>query len=213
MAFGELFSHAAASAGGPWWTTYEDEAGLKGFAAVETFGADGATEVAREHSEEAIHDALSASLDETTDEGVAAMLAAATPTSEEETAEAIRSAFPFTRSFLATVHSVLAMMVHGRSMCQLVAEAKKGDDESFVRAVRVDRMVLQLPYSRERMIRAQFTGDSVFLNRLSFRLREPPLKSKIRHRKLWLTFAILDDQELFNLPHNELFDIGQGLGV
>lgn len=36
---------------------------------------------------------------------------------------------------------------------------------------------------------------------------------KIRYRKLWLTFAILEDEGQLNMPHEQLLDLLEDLGV
>lgn len=35
-----------------------------------------------------------------------------------------------------------ALMIHGRTLCRLVADAKTGDDDAFCKAVQIDRTVL-----------------------------------------------------------------------
>jgi hypothetical protein len=116
-------------------------------------------------------------------------------------------------SSFASFFNYLSLMVHGRSMVRLIADATEGDDQAFALAVQTDRTVLSLPYFQERMLKAQFSSDSSFLNTLSYRLRNPILKGKIRYRTLWITFSVLDDEGLLNQPHDVLFDICEHLGV
>ena len=52
------------------------------------------------------------------------------------------------------------------------------------------------------------------MDKLSYRLKAPILQSKIRYKTLLLTFAILeDDGFLSGLPHDELLDICEDVGV
>ncbi len=104
-------------------------------------------------------------------------------------------------------------MVHGRSMCQLVTDAKNGNDEAFRQAVHIDRTVLQLPYFQQRLLKSQFSNDEVFLNKLASSIRTPILKSKIKYRTLMLAFAMLDDQNMLDLPHEKLLDVCEEIGV
>ena len=118
--------------------------------------------------------------------------------------------------FMGTITSLfnyLSLMVHGRTLCQLVSDAKNGDRDAFCLAVQIDRTVLYLPYFRERIIQSQFTSDQDFLSQLGARLQNPIIKSKIRYRTLWLTFAILEDEKLLELPHEEILDICEEVGV
>lgn len=108
-------------------------------------------------------------------------------------------------------------MVFGQSLCQLVTDAKGGNDEAFVRAIQVDRTVLQHPYFRLRLTRAQLSGDANFMDMLGYRIRNPLLRSKLKNPKLWLAFAILQDEGLLEddkrPPLGELMDLCEKAGV
>jgi hypothetical protein len=115
---------------------------------------------------------------------------------------------------ITSVFHCLALVVHGRTLCQLVAEAMQGDDDAYRKAVQIDRTVLTLPYFQDRMLRAQFTCDGPFLKAVGDSLKRPIISSKIRHRTLWLAFALLDDEGLLaGLPHDRLLDICEEVGV
>ena len=125
----------------------------------------------------------------------------------------IQYGLTFIYTLITHFFNFLAMMIHGRSMCQLVSDAKNGDDEAFRQAVHIDRTVLQLPYFQQRLLKSQFSNDEVFLNKLASSIRTPILKSKIKYRTLMLTFAMLDDQNMLGLPHEKLLDICEEIGV
>ena len=55
-------------------------------------------------------------------------------------------------------------------------------------------------------------GD--FLDDLAYRLRTAPYRGKIRHKTLWLAFAMLDSAGLLNtLSHSEILDMCDEAGV
>ena len=110
--------------------------------------------------------------------------------------------------------NILALMIHRRSMCELVNDAKNGDNEAFCLAVQIDRTVLQLPYFQKRLLKSQFSNDAEFLNKLASRLRTPISQSKIRYRTLILTFAMLDDMDILDsLTLEELLNVCDKIGV
>ena len=115
--------------------------------------------------------------------------------------------------FITALYNYLALMVHGRTMCQLVTDALGGDDEAYRRAVQIDRTVLFLPYFQDRMLKAQLGNDGPFLKSVGDSLKRPILSSKIKYRTLWLTFAILEDEGLLGLPHDQILDICEQSGV
>jgi hypothetical protein len=63
------------------------------------------------------------------------------------------------------------------------------------------------------MFKAQFSDDAIFLKKVGDSLKRPILSSKIRYRTLWLTFAILDDEGLLGLPHEQILSICEQVGV
>jgi hypothetical protein len=94
---------------------------------------------------------------------------------------------------IAVFYNILSIMVHGERLTALVERAISGDDEAFVLAVQVDRNILTgIPYFRERLSRAQWSGERQFLRLLGYRLGNSILRGKIRYRRLWLALALLD---------------------
>lgn len=138
--------------------------------------------------------------------------AALTP---EEQQEAIRIGQSFYSSFLSSFHQTLSVMVHGEKLTSLVAQAKAGDDDAFVKAVQVDRRILTaIPYFRDRLNRSQMEADWNFSDKLSYRLKSPPYRGKIRYKSLWLTIATLDQVGwLDKLSYPELLDICDQIGL
>jgi hypothetical protein len=115
---------------------------------------------------------------------------------------------------LAQFINLLAFMIHRRSMCQLIVDAKDGDDNALCLAVQIDRTVLQIPYFQKRLLKAQFSNDASFLDKLAYRIKTPVLQSKIKYRTLLLTFAILDDMRILDdFKPTELFKICKKIGV
>jgi hypothetical protein len=134
--------------------------------------------------------------------------------SDEETQQELSKQTAFMiLAFITGIFNYLALMVHGRTICQLVAAAMDGDDDAYRRAIQTDRTVLYLPYFQDRMVKAQFSDDAIFLRKVGDSLKRPILQSRIRYRTLWLTFAILDDEGLLDLPHDQLLDICEQVGV
>lgn len=115
--------------------------------------------------------------------------------------------------FIVTFFDLLALMVHGRSMRQLVASAKGGNDAAYTLAVQVDRTVLFLPYFQQRLQRAQLSKDTVFLDLLGYRLKNPIIKGKIKRRTLWLLFALLDSEGQLDMPLTELLQLCEDVGA
>lgn len=135
--------------------------------------------------------------------------------SPEDQAESIKVAQYLWTGFLASFHQNLSMMVHGEKLTSLVAQAKAGNDEAFCKAVQIDKRILTtIPYFKQRFERATFEQDTAFSDALSYRLRCPPFKGKIRHKSLWMAFAQLDQMGLLStLSHSKILDICDAAGI
>lgn len=134
---------------------------------------------------------------------------------EEERAEMLqRGAFMYMFMF-SSFFNTLSLMVHGAKLTSLVPRAIAGDDDDFLKAVQIDRMLLlQHPYFRDRKQKAQIDGEEGFLGKLSYRETNPPVQGKIRFPALYMLFGILDAyQWLDDLRHNEILDICDAAGL
>jgi hypothetical protein len=150
-----------------------------------------------------------------------------TPAAERRAREAFEALSPEERSaavgmwqrlmmgFLASFYQHLSVMVHGEKLTALVAQAKGGDSTAFAKAVQIDRRILTtIPYFKERYERAGMESDADFLEEVGRRLTAPPYRGKIRHKSLWLTFAILEACGLLaGFEHAKLLDFCDEVGV
>ena len=134
---------------------------------------------------------------------------------QDEQSEAIKQVQISFSAFFATFYNVISMMVHGRKLTDLVTAAEAGDDHAYFLAVQIDKRILSLPYFKERRSQAELEQDLVFLQSLNYRLTNPLLRSKIRYRTLWLTFAFLDMLDYLDgsLTYSKLLDLLDKIGI
>ena len=136
---------------------------------------------------------------------------------EEAKKEALfRYAHLFAHIF-SSIHNYLALMVLGEKMTSLVPKAEKGDDNAFLRAVKIDRnLLISHPYFVQRHAQAQANGsrESFFLKKIADYQSRPGLKSKIQYPGLYVVFAMLESlQWLDDLKHSEILDICDQAGL
>ncbi len=110
------------------------------------------------------------------------------------------------RSFvMATLFNGLAAMQTGKTMYQLVAEALRGDDGSYLKAVQIDKTVLEvIPYFAERNRHAADIGDLAFLRRLQEHRNKPLTVTRLQYVKLWLVFDALDHMNVLDQFEEDL---------
>jgi len=203
-----------------WWQLYENEQLLKGVATTMFLDNQEAKELFENTPMDDIYHEYGDLLESVDDISIPTELEKqefwdqVNSASKDEQIELLKPFCKMVLGVLSVSFNYLALMIHGRSMCQLVADAKQGDDIAYRCAVQIDRSVLRLEYFQDRLLRAQFSGDQDFLDKLSYRIKAPLLQSKIKYKTLLLTFAILeDDGFLSELPHDELLDICEKVGV
>lgn len=106
---------------------------------------------------------------------------------------------------MAALINTLAAMHTGKTMYQLVAEAMAGDDDSFVKAIQMDKTVLEhIPYFVERNRRAADEGDIAFLRRINEHRNKPLTITQIAYVRLWLVFDQLDKMNLLGLFEQDM---------
>lgn len=98
---------------------------------------------------------------------------------------------------LPMVFNYLAYIVHGKSMYQLVAEAKAEVRESLLKAIQIDKSVLStIPYFIEFNRRAADEGLFEVQRQIHTYRQKPIFVSRIRYPSLWLVFAFLDEMNI-----------------
>lgn len=134
---------------------------------------------------------------------------------EEERKELEKRGATFWCFLFSSFFNTLALMVHGSRMTTLVPQAIAGDDEAFLKAIQIDRMLLSnYPYFRDRKFRAQDEGDTEFLMQIAYRETNPPLRGKVQFPALYMLFGILDTfRILSDLKHREILDICEDAGL
>jgi len=147
-----------------WWQYYENEQLLKAIGSTIFLDTDGARELFENTSMDEIYheygDFLE-SVDEIpipTKAEQKVLLEEFELATKDEQDELLKPFCKIILGFLSVSFNYLALMVHGRSMCQLVTDAKNGDDNAYRCAVQIDRSVLRLEYFQDRLMRAKEFG-------------------------------------------------------
>lgn len=134
---------------------------------------------------------------------------------EDTQRQVIRSGSYFYCFFFSNFYQQLSLMVHGEKLTSLVAQAKAGNDDAFVKAIQIDKRILTvIPYFKARYARAHDEGDRNFLDHLAYRINCPPYRGKIRFKSLYLALSILNEAKLLDsLSHREILDMLTEAGV
>jgi len=116
---------------------------------------------------------------------------------------------------LCTLHNYFSVMVCGEKLTSLVPKAIQGDDECFLKAVKIDRNLLtNHPYFTERYRKAQLSGEEGFLQKLATRQSTPNLLGKIRYPGLYIIFSMLEVMGwLDDFTHEEILDLCDAAGL
>lgn len=132
--------------------------------------------------------------------------------SDEGKTEASKQAAYFWLFFFSSFYNYLSVMLHGRKLTVLVAQAKQGDEDAFCMAVQVEpRLLHHHPYFQEQHLQA----EPNFLKRIGNQLGKPAPVGRIRYPALYMIFAMLEAAGWLEsgFTHEELLDICDEAGL
>lgn len=130
--------------------------------------------------------------------------------SEEEKKRHIADIQRFFMFFMPSTFNLFAKIVHGKSLFQLVAEAKAGNFQSFLDAIQIDKTILTtIPYFVETNHRIADEGNLGIQRQIATYRNKPIFQGNIRYLPLWLVFSILDDMMLLNEYEKDLESFAQ----
>lgn len=117
--------------------------------------------------------------------------------------------------FLAWFHDALAVMVHGEKMTSLVPKALAGHEDSYLKAVHIDkRLLYEHPGMRAIHEHASGEGNRPFLEKAARHLAKPVTQGRIQLSGLFVVFALLESLGwLDGLRHREILDICDEAGL
>ncbi|MDO9101571.1 MAG: hypothetical protein Q7J20_05220 [Candidatus Nitrotoga sp.] len=104
-------------------------------------------------------------------------------------------------AFLMCTHEMISFLVHGRKITDLIQSAINGDDEAFCLAVQTDKLVLSLPFFKDRLSKAlklESDKEAKFLYNLFYRMQNPVLRGQIKQPKVWIALLLLDSMALLD---------------
>lgn len=98
---------------------------------------------------------------------------------------------------VAGFHSMRAIELYSKPLNRLIAEGREGNDDSFLKAVRVDPSSLSSPSLAKRVSLASMRGERKFLKRIHKAALEGPNKGLLVYRKLRTATTLLDEAGAF----------------
>jgi hypothetical protein len=111
--------------------------------------------------------------------------------------------------FFLGIHNYFSIMVHGEAMVSLVPKAINGDDEAFLKALKIDRSLQDHhPYFVDRIKTAKQNNEKEFLQKVATYQAQPNLKGRIKLPGVYIVFAVLDVINwLDDFTHEEILDL------
>lgn len=107
----------------------------------------------------------------------------------------------------ALQRNILSIMLFHRSLNVLVEEARNGNEDSFFKAVRVDRSILACDPFADRLAKADLANDKTFFLHLKSALKGPSKKHWEALHDLRYSLAILKECGFINMSDAQLEDL------
>lgn len=93
-------------------------------------------------------------------------------------------------SFQIGFYNDLSVAVHGESIVVLIQKAvSQNDIDALTKAIQIDRTILS--YFSKLIEKKHLEGDSNFFDAISYRVKNPPAKGKVKYPILWILFKDL----------------------
>ena len=82
----------------------------------------------------------------------------------------------------------------------------KGDDKSLLKAIRIDKTSIYSEPVKNRLIKAQLSGDTKFLNKLGNAIKANPLQKEDTNHETYIVLRLFWPVGLYRLKHETLYD-------
>lgn len=112
---------------------------------------------------------------------------------------------------VANYHSLRAIELYAVSLNRMFADGRDGDDDAFVKAVKVDSTCMSAPSLAKRLAIASIRGERKFIRRVHKAALEGPNKNLLVYRKLRYSAAVLQESGAFRAGNREhIFEVLAG---
>ena len=112
---------------------------------------------------------------------------------------------------VANYHSLRAIELYAVSLNSMFADGRDGDDDAFVKAVKVDSTCMSAPSLAKRLAIASMRGERKFIRRVHKAALEGPNKNLLVYRKLRYSAAVLQESGAFRAGNREhIFEVLAG---
>ena len=104
---------------------------------------------------------------------------------------------------VANYHSLRAIELYAVSLNRLVADGRRGDDEAFLKAVKVDPTCTSAPSFSKRLSIASMRGERKFIRRIHKAAMDGPNKNLQVFRQLRYSAVVLQESGAFRAGNRE----------
>lgn len=124
-----------------------------------------------------------------------------------------KSQVDFILSTYAALNFSLCAAIFGENPLELFKKAKKGDRESILKVIQLDKSLIGSNWSMKEIKKAQLSGDQEYLDQLSKAVKTKPFAPKKKNLKLTLVLIFGWEMGLKELTNEEIFDLAKELGI
>ncbi|MGP0628668.1 hypothetical protein ACTRW9_03080 [Nitrospina sp. 32_T5] len=124
-----------------------------------------------------------------------------------------KSQVEFILSTYAALNFSLCAAIFGENPLELFIKAKKGDRESILKVIQLDKSLIGSNWSMKEIKKAQLSGDQEYFDQLSKAVKTKPFSPKKKNVKLALVLVFGWEMGLKELTNEEIFDLVKELGI
>lgn len=114
---------------------------------------------------------------------------------------------------LLSAYDAISRLVFEKGLPDLLKEAKRGNEDSFFKLLRIDRTVVECEWGQKMIRKAQLTGDEKFFRKMAKAITTSPLENAKVYGQAAVVLLLFWRLGLYRLTNDELIELLEYCGI
>ncbi len=114
---------------------------------------------------------------------------------------------------LFSAYNTISLVVFGRNIYELIKEGKNGNQDSFFKALQIDRTIIESTWAIKMIRKAQLSGDEKFFKRMAKAIAKQPLTHDKEFTRAIMIIILFWHLGLNKLTNSERIELLEECGI
>lgn len=115
--------------------------------------------------------------------------------------------------FLLSIYNAISLLVFESFIYDLIKEASEGNEESFFKALQIDRTIIEFDWAQKMIRKAQLKADETFFSKMAKAITTSPLENNKIYGQSIIVLLLFWRLGLNQLTNNELIELLEECGI